>query len=158
MSELSAVDRSRDVPPWKISFSPLVTFLGCELTAVLFTAFFAAWLTFVVPDDVFASDVSIPRMTLVVGLLGGALILMLGPYVALGVGRLLRSSGSTAVHVVAFTFTGSILGMLAGSAIGGPDVAMSMLAALGLATGVARLVVTPWARRPFTTTDADAGA
>jgi hypothetical protein len=148
-SDSSAVDRSRDVPPWKISFSPLVTFLGCALTAVLFAALLFAWLTFVVPDDVLADSSSPARITVVVGLMAGALLLMFGPFVALLVGRLLRRSGSTAVHVVAFTFTGSLVGFLGGALLG-PDVAASMLVTLGLATGITRLALTPFARERFT--------
>lgn len=144
----SAVDRARDVPPWVISFSPLVTFAGCALTAVLFAALLYLWLTFVVPDGVLAADDSAARITAVVGVLAGALILLLGPFVALGLGRLLRRSGSTAVHVITFTFAGSLVGALGGALLG-PDVAVTTLATLGLATGLARLAVSPLARRTF---------
>lgn len=149
MSEISAVDRARDVPPWAISFSPLVTFAGCALTAVLFAALFFGWLTFVVPDGVLADEGSAARVTAVIGVMVGALLLLLGPFAALGVGRLLRRSGSTAVHVIAFTFAGSLLGALGGAVLG-PDVAMSMLATLGLATGLARLIMSPFAREKYT--------
>ena len=148
MSEISAVDRARDIPPWKISFSPLVTFAGCGLTAVLFAAFLYLWLSVVVPDGVLAADDSAGRITLVVGLMVGALLLLLGPFVALGVGRLLRGSQSTAVHVIAFTATGSLVGALGGALLG-PDVALTMLASLGLAAGLARLILSPFARPTF---------
>lgn len=149
MSEISAVDRARDVPPWRISFSPLVTFAGCALTAVLFAALLYVWLTVVVPEGVLADDDSAARITLVVGLMAGALLMLLGPFVALGVGRLLRRSGSTPVHVIAFTATGSLVGAVAGAGLG-PDVALTMLATLGLAAGLARLAVSPFARKRFT--------
>lgn len=145
MSETSALDRARDVPPWAISFSPLVTFAGCALTAVLFAGLLYVWLSVVVPEGVLATDDSAGRITLVIGLMAGALLLLLGPFVALGVGRLLRRSGSTAVHVIAFTATGSVVGALAGAVLG-PDVALTMLATLGLAAGLARLAVSPFAR------------
>lgn len=146
MSEISAVDRARDVPPWAISFSPLVTFAGCALTAVLFAGLLYLWLSVVVPDGVLAADDSAGRITLVIGLMVGALLMLLGPFAALGVGRLLRRSGSTAVHVIAFTAVGSVLGALGGALLG-PDVALTMLATLGLASGLARLAVSPFARQ-----------
>ncbi|GEN80590.1 hypothetical protein [Actinotalea fermentans] len=149
-SEISAVDRSRDVPPWAISFSPLVTFAGCALTAVLFAGLLYLWLELVVPDGVLASDDSAARITAVVGVMGGALLLLLGPFAALGLGRLLRRSASTAAHVVTFTFAGSMVGALAGAGLGGPDVAVSLLAPLGLAAGLARLAVSPFAREKYT--------
>lgn len=149
-NETSALDRARDVPPWAISFSPVVTFAGCALTAVLFAGLLYLWLSVVVPDGVLAADDSAGRITLVVGLMAGALLMLLGPFVALGVGRLLRRSGSTAVHVIAFTATGSLVGALAGAALG-PDVALTMLATMGLAAGLARLVVSPFARQKFGT-------
>ena len=80
--------------------------------------------------------------------MAGALILLLGPFVALGLGRLLRRSGSTAVHVITFTFAGSLVGALVGALLG-PDVAVTMLATLGLAAGLARLLVSPLARTKY---------
>lgn len=146
----SAVDRARDVPPWAISFSTPVTLAGCGLTAVLFAALLYLWLAFVVPDGVLASDDSPGQITAVVGVMAGALLILLGPFAALGLGRLLRSSGSTAVHVIAFTLAGSVVGALAGAALGGPEVALTMLASLGLATGLSRLAVSPFARETYT--------
>lgn len=147
-SESSALDRARDVPPWAISFSPLVTFAGCALAAVLFAGLLYLWLSLVVPDGVLAADDSAARITAVVGVMAGALILLLGPFVALGLGRLLRRSGSTAVHVITFTFAGSLVGALVGALLG-PDVAVTMLTTLGLAAGLARLLVSPLARTTF---------
>lgn len=149
MSESSAVDRARDVPPWKISFSPLVTFGACALTAVLFAGLLYLWLTFVVPDGVLEDEASPGRITAVVGLMAGTLLLMLGPFAALGLGRLLRRSGSTPVHVITFTLAGSVVGALGGAVLG-PDVALTMLASLGLAAGLARLLVSPLARTKYT--------
>lgn len=149
MSEISAVDRARDVPPWAISFSPLVTFAGCGLTAVLFAGLLFGWLSVVVPEGVLATEDSAGRITLVVGLMVGALLLLLGPFAALGLGRLLRRSRSTAVHVITFTVAGSLVGALGGALLG-PDVALTMLATLGLAAGLARLAVSPFARTRYT--------
>lgn len=148
-SEMTALDRARDVPPWEISFPTPVTYLGCAITSVLFAGLLYLWLTFVVPDGVLASDDSPARITLVIGVIAAMLFLLLGPIVALIVGWLLRRSGRTWVHVIAFTFTGSLVGMLCGAPFG-PDVALSLIATLGLATGLARLAVTPLAREKFT--------
>ena len=148
MSEISAVDRARDVPPWEISFSTPVTLAGCALTSVLFPGLLYLWLTFLVPDDALASEDSAAKIALVIGVMGAMVIMLIGPWVALGVGRLLRRSARTPVHVIAFTFTGSMVGTFAGAAFG-PSVALSMLASLGLATGLARLAVTPFAREKY---------
>ena len=144
----SALDRARDVPPWAISFSPLVTFAGCAVAALLFAGLLYLWLTFVVPDGVLAGEDSAARITAVMGVLVGALLMLLGPFAALGLGRLLRRSGSTGVHVIAFTAAGSLVGGLTG-ALFGPDVAVTLLVSLGLATGLARLLVSPFAREKY---------
>jgi len=145
-SEMTALDRARDVPPWEISFPTPVTYLGCAITSVLFAGLLYLWLTFVVPDGVLASDDSPARITLVIGVIAAMLFLLLGPIVALIVGWLLRRSGRTWVHVIAFTFTGSVVGGLLGSAFG-PDVAASLVVTVGLAAGLARLLMRPFERR-----------
>ena len=57
-----------------------------------------------------------------------------------------RQHHRTAVHVVAFTFVGSVLGGLVGSLFG-PDIAVTMVVTLGLAAGLARLLLRPFERR-----------
>ena len=140
---------SREIPgrePWAITFGVLQTYLGCAVAAVLFSALLWLWLRFVVPDDALELEGSEGRITVVFGTAATILLLLVGPLVAWLVGTALRRSTSTAVHVIAFTFVGSVLGGLIGAPLG-PDVAVTFVATLGLAAGLARLLLAPFGRR-----------
>lgn len=144
---------SREIPgrePWAITFSTLRTYLGCALAAVLFTGLLWAWLELVVPDYALEPEDSLGRITIVFGTAAAILLLLVGPLLAWLVGIALRRSGSTAVHVIAFTFAGSVMGGLAGLRLG-PDVAVTLIVTLGLAAGLARLLMAPFGRRPTRT-------
>lgn len=151
------MSREREVPgrePWAITFGVFQTYAACVVAAALFSAFLWLWLRWVVPDGVLESEGSAARISLVFGTAATVLLVLLGPPVAWVVGNLLRRSASTAVHVIAFTFAGSVVGGLLGAVLG-PDVAVTLAATLGAATGLTRLAFAPYGRRLH---DAGAGS
>lgn len=143
---MSADRRGPDREPWAIGFGTLATYVGCLLAAGLFAGLLWLWLRFVVPAETFTQAGTRERIVVVFGVVAALLLVLLGPLVAWVVARALRRVRSTAVHVIAFTFTGSVVGGLLGSAFG-PDVAASLVVTVGLAAGLARLLMRPFERR-----------
>ena len=141
---MSAERRGPDREPWAIRFGALQTYLGCLLAAALFAALLWLWLRVVVPDDTVGGNEA--RITAAFGTAATILLLLVGPLLAFLLGLALRRSRSTAVHVIAFTFAGSVLGGVVGVFLG-PELVVTLVPTLGLASGLARLLMAPAGRR-----------
>lgn len=134
--------------PWKVSFGVGTVFLGCLLAGALFTAFVALWMWIVVPKEVLESvdpPLSVIELALFLGASATVMLMVVGPLFALLLGRVLRNVENHGLHVAVFAVAGALLGAGVGGLLG-PDMMLILGPTMGAATGLARAIVSRFAR------------